>query len=143
MRSTLLLGLATACSAFVATPMAAQRARAVQAAPLSPQMLVEPSSVDAASQLMAMQIPITAYTPAKQAFIMMFSNVVIICGMSIEGKGLARGTSHDEMVESFGITWLLAGTALVRRLTLVIPYVGHSMPPQPALHDGRPGTKYP
>ena len=54
---------------------------------------------------------------------MMFSNVVVICGMSIEGKGLARGTSHDEMVESFGITWLLAGTALVRRRTLVIPTV--------------------
>jgi len=31
--------------------------------------------------------------------------------MSIQGKGLTRGTSHDEMVESFGLTWLLSGTA--------------------------------
>ena len=32
--------------------------------------------------------------------------------MRIQGKSLVSGTSHDEMVESFGITWLLAGTAL-------------------------------
>ena len=43
---------------------------------------------------------------------MAFSNIVIIYGMTIQGKGLRKGTSHDEMVESFGITWLLAGTAL-------------------------------
>ena len=41
---------------------------------------------------------------------MMFCNILIICTMSIQGKGLTRGTSHDEMVETFGITWLLAGT---------------------------------
>ena len=42
----------------------------------------------------------------------MFSNILIICTMSIQGKSLASGTSHDEMVESFGLTWLLAGTSL-------------------------------
>ncbi len=42
----------------------------------------------------------------------MFSNVLVICTMSIQGKSLAGGTSHDEMVESFGLTWLLSGTAL-------------------------------
>eukprot|EP00967_Tisochrysis_lutea_P011973 scaffold13468_cov35-Tisochrysis_lutea.AAC.1 len=47
-----------------------------------------------------------------QAFIMMFCNVLVISTMTIQGKGLAKGTPHDEMVESFGITWLLAGTAL-------------------------------
>ena len=43
---------------------------------------------------------------------MMFCNILIICTMSIQGKSLARGTPHDEMVESFGITWLLSGTSL-------------------------------
>ena len=52
-----------------------------------------------------------AFTPAK-GILMMFCNVLIICTMSIQGKGLSRGTPHDEMVESFGITWLLAGTSL-------------------------------
>lgn len=42
----------------------------------------------------------------------MFSNILIICTMSIQGKSLAGGTPHDEMVESFGLTWLLAGTSL-------------------------------
>lgn len=32
--------------------------------------------------------------------------------MTIQGKGLAAGTPHDEMVEEFGLTWLLSGTAL-------------------------------
>ena len=52
-----------------------------------------------------------ALTPAK-AFLMIFCNVLIICTMSIQGKSLARGTPHDEMVESFGITWLLSGASL-------------------------------
>lgn len=43
---------------------------------------------------------------------MIFCNVLIICTMSIQGKSLARGTPHDEMVESFGITWLLSGASL-------------------------------
>ena len=86
---------------------------------------------------------------------MIFSNLLVICTMSIQGKGLTRGTSHDEMVrahalaphrtptrtrtlapsldprpqprpspsastlalaivqvETFGLTWLLSGTAL-------------------------------
>ena len=30
----------------------------------------------------------------------------------IAGKGLSVGTPHDEMVKSFGLTWLLAGTSL-------------------------------
>merc|ERR1712227_413901 len=79
--------------------------------PVAPQMVVEPAAVDAASQLLALAIPIPAYTPAK-AFVMMFANILIICTMSIQGKSLVGGTSHDEMVESFGITWLLAGTSL-------------------------------
>ena len=29
---------------------------------------------------------------------MIFSNLLVICTMSIQGKGLTRGTSHDEMV---------------------------------------------
>ena len=33
-------------------------------------------------------------------------------GVAPKGKGLAKGTPHDEMVESFGLTWLLAGTSL-------------------------------
>ena len=51
---------------------------------------------------------------------MMLSNLIIIWGMTIQGKGLAAGVSkgmsvqeaHDDMVESFGLTWLLSGTAL-------------------------------
>jgi len=43
---------------------------------------------------------------------MVVSNVLVISTMTIQGKGLVKGTPHDEMVESFGITWLLAGTAL-------------------------------
>jgi len=43
---------------------------------------------------------------------MAVSNVFVISTMTIQGKGLRKGTSHDEMVESFGISWLLAGTAL-------------------------------
>jgi len=74
-------------------------------------MALEPSAIDAASSLMALALPIPAFTPAK-AFIMMFSNILIICTMSIQGKSLAGGTPHDEMVESFGLTWLLAGTSL-------------------------------
>lgn len=58
-----------------------------------------------------LQIPIPALTSAK-AFLMIFCNVLIICTMSIQGKSLARGTPHDEMVESFGITWLLSGASL-------------------------------
>merc|ERR1712182_151545 len=83
--------------------------------------VVEPHAVDVATQLVAafipapanmgMGIPIPEYSPAK-AFIMMFCNILIICTMSIQGKSLAKGTPHDEMVESFGITWLLAGTSL-------------------------------
>ena len=46
------------------------------------------------------------------AGLMMFCNVLMIYGMTIQGKGLRVGTSHDEMVESFGLTWLLAGTSL-------------------------------
>ena len=43
---------------------------------------------------------------------MMAANVFVICTMSIQGKSLISGTSHDEMVESFGITWLLSGASL-------------------------------
>lgn len=51
---------------------------------------------------------------------MMFSNILIISTMTIQGKGLSKGISegmspqaaHDDMVASFGLTWLLSGTAL-------------------------------
>ena len=49
---------------------------------------------------------------ARPLAAVMFSNVLIICTMSIQGKSLAGGTSHDEMVESFGLTWLISGTSL-------------------------------
>ena len=50
---------------------------------------------------------------------MMFFNLVTIFGMTIQGKGLAKGINsgmspkeaHDDMVASFGLTWLLSGTA--------------------------------
>ena len=45
---------------------------------------------------------------------MMVSNVLTIYGVSINGKSLASGTKHDEMVAEFGATWLLASASLVR-----------------------------
>ena len=98
-------------SAFVASPLVAGRG-AVALRSAAPLALVEHvPTVDAASQLLALGLPIPAFTPAK-SILMMFCNILIICTMSIQGKSLARGTPHDEMVESFGITWLLAGTSL-------------------------------
>ena len=114
MRALLVLSAVASASAFVATPMRPAAMRPAAAANLAsaPTMLVDPTSaVDATSALVALQLPIPAYSPAK-AFIMMLSNILIICTMSIQGKSLAGGTSHDEMVESFGLTWLLAGTSL-------------------------------
>jgi len=106
------LGLCTACSAFVAGGRAVQPARRVAAAAAAPQML-DVASVDSTSQLLAasLSVPIPAYSPAK-AFVMIAANIFVICTMSIQGKSLISGTSHDEMVESFGITWLLSGTSL-------------------------------
>lgn len=113
MRSLMLLALIGAASAFVATPLAPSRgAIALRPAAAAPSMLIEPqTAVDSATQLMALVLPIPAFSPAK-GLLMMFCNILIICTMSIQGKGLSRGTPHDEMVESFGITWLLAGTSL-------------------------------
>jgi hypothetical protein len=85
-------------------------------------MVIDPShAVDAASTLMAadMQIPISAFSPAK-AFVMMSSNLAIISGMTIQGKGLVKGIqagmspkeAHDDMVNTFGLTWLLSGASL-------------------------------
>ena len=50
---------------------------------------------------------------------MMFFNIITIFGMTIQGKGLSKGISegmtpqqaHDDMVQSFGLTWVLSGTA--------------------------------
>jgi len=47
------------------------------------------------------------------------ANLMVIWGMTIQGKGLGKGVSegmslkaaHDDMVETFGLTWLLSGTA--------------------------------
>merc|ERR1719197_730183 len=113
MRTIAVLALFLAVAeAFVATPLRPAALRApVAPATAAPVMALEPSTIDAASSLLALGIPIPAFTPAK-AFIMMFSNILIICTMSIQGKSLAGGTPHDEMVESFGLTWLLAGTSL-------------------------------
>ena len=86
----------------------------VSRAAAAPAMVAEHAdALSSASTLLALggPLPIPAFTPAK-AFIMMFSNILIICTMSIQGKSLAGGTSHDEMVETFGLTWLLSGTAL-------------------------------
>ena len=111
LRALLLAVAAASASAFsVVTPVTAA-VRPVVAAKAAPLMVLEPTSLDAASQLLAMSIPIPAYTPAK-AFVMIAANVLVISTMRIQGKSLISGTSHDEMVESFGITWLLAGTAL-------------------------------
>lgn len=110
--SLLVLSTLATASAFVATPMRAPAMRPAAASlASSPTMVVDPTAVDLPSTLMAMQIPIPAYSPAK-AGLMMFCNILMIYGMTIQGKGLRVGTSHDEMVESFGLTWLLAGTSL-------------------------------
>jgi hypothetical protein len=89
-------------------------------------MVIDPShavdAVDAASTLLAndaLSIPIPAFSPAK-AFVMATSNLAIISGMTIQGKGLQKGIAsgmspkeaHDDMVNSFGLTWLLSGTSL-------------------------------
>ena len=115
MRSLLVLALIGSASAFQAAPLRPTRGVAAPraAAAAAPVMVVEPSAVDSASQLLAagLVLPIPAFNPAK-GLLMMFCNILIICTMSIQGKSLARGTPHDEMVESFGITWLLAGTSL-------------------------------
>jgi len=112
LRCLALLAFASTATAFVATPMLSQRTHAVRSAPLAaPQMVVEPAGIDAATQMLALVLPIPALTPQK-GLLMMFCNILIISTMSIQGKSLANGTPHDEMVESFGITWLLAGTSL-------------------------------
>merc|ERR1712137_610960 len=112
----LLLIALVACTEALVLSTGASRTPARLARQPAVNMVVEPSSLDsssldAASQLLALSIPIPEYSPGK-AFLMMASNIFVICTMSIQGKSLARGTSHDEMVESFGITWLLAGTSL-------------------------------
>jgi hypothetical protein len=65
-----------------------------------------------------MGIPIAAFTPGK-AFVMASANLATICGMTVQGKGLIKNMqagmspkeAHDDMVNSFGLTWLLSGTA--------------------------------
>merc|ERR1712087_344177 len=91
-----LAGLASA-SAFMVNSLATPAARRLSVASAPPQMALDVSGVDAATQLLALQIPIPAYTPAK-AFVMIASNIFVICTMSIQGKSLISGTSHDEMV---------------------------------------------
>ena len=112
LRSLVFALCVASASAFVASPLAAGRGATPALRSAAPVALVEHApTVDAASQLLALGLPIPAFTPAK-SILMMFCNVLIICTMSIQGKGLSRGTPHDEMVETFGITWLLAGTSL-------------------------------
>merc|ERR1719217_1497387 len=105
LRSLVVALCVASASAFVASPLAAGRGATPALRSAAPVALVEHApTVDAASQLLALGLPIPAFTPAK--------GILMICTMSIQGKGLSRGTPHDEMVESFGITWLLAGTSL-------------------------------
>jgi len=61
----LLFALLPTCSAFMVTPVVPQRMPVVRTAPATVQMAIEPSAVDAASQMLAMQIPIPAYTFSK------------------------------------------------------------------------------
>jgi len=111
-RFLVLAMMACTVSAFTATPsLLASRSAVARPAPVAPQMVVDPSGLDASSLQLALALPIPAFTPAK-SILMMFCNLLIICTMSIQGKSLINGTPHDEMVESFGITWLLAGTSL-------------------------------
>eukprot|EP00966_Prymnesium_polylepis_P257235 5942309-Prymnesium_polylepis.1 len=66
MRSVLALCFVANAAAFVATPMLPQRTQVARAAPIAaPQMMVEPSAVDAATTLTALVLPIPAYSPAK------------------------------------------------------------------------------
>ena len=76
--SFLVLALVGSASAFVATPLRATRG-AVAVRPAAPNMLVEHvDTLDSVSQLMAMQIPIPAYSLPK-GLLMMFCNILIIC----------------------------------------------------------------
>lgn len=64
-----LAALAAVAEAFVATPMRPAALRAsVAPAVAAPSMVLEPTSVDAATTLLAIGLPIPAFTPAK-AFI--------------------------------------------------------------------------
>ncbi|KOO30006.1 hypothetical protein Ctob_009433 [Chrysochromulina tobinii] len=121
LRHAVLAAVIAVCSGFnVAIRPAASHALASRA--VAPTMLVEHlPAIDAASQLVAAQglvLPIPAFSPAK-AFVMMFFNIITIFGMTIQGKGLSKGISegmtpqqaHDDMVQSFGLTWVLSGTA--------------------------------
>lgn len=97
----------------------------------APTMIVDPAhAMDAASALIAarpetwgpelgdLAYPIGA-SPGK-AFVMAFSNLMVICGMRVQGHGLLSNMqagmspkeAHDDMVNSLGLTWLLSGTAL-------------------------------
>ena len=70
-RILLAFALLAAAEAFVATPMrpVAPRVPAMRAV-AAPSMALEPSTIDSASSLLALGIPIPAFTPAK-AFISM------------------------------------------------------------------------
>ena len=63
--SLLLVVAAASASAFSVVAPVTPAMRPVVAATAAPLMVVEPSSLDAASQLLALSIPIPAYTPAK------------------------------------------------------------------------------
>merc|ERR1719326_1556432 len=102
------------CASGVSAFQVAARAPAmpsVRTAP-APAMLADASTVEVASSLVAAAgVAGPLYTPAK-AGVMAFCNLLTIIYTEIDGKSIASGTKHDEMVESFGITWLLAGASL-------------------------------
>ena len=112
LRTLLLVTTLSAANALnVAT--AAKRPALAQRASAAPSMLITPNELPATSDLLAAATFGGSFNGAiARGAIMAVCNAVTIATMSIQGKSLARGTSHDEMVESFGITWLLAGASL-------------------------------
>mmetsp|Transcript_40840 Transcript_40840/g.89666 ORF Transcript_40840/g.89666 Transcript_40840/m.89666 type:complete len:115 (+) Transcript_40840:68-412(+) len=108
-RLFLLVAMFAACSAMV---LSGPRAAAPVVQRASSVKMVDPSAVDAASQLLAIADP--GFTPAKTA-VMAASNLLVMGTTKIQGKSLIGGTKHDEMVDTFGMTWLLATASLVRK----------------------------
>mmetsp|Transcript_37888 Transcript_37888/g.88658 ORF Transcript_37888/g.88658 Transcript_37888/m.88658 type:complete len:130 (-) Transcript_37888:391-780(-) len=111
MRSCLLL-LVALCAAVSAFQVAARAPVPAVRSVSSPVMLADASVADAASTLVAAAAVAGPLYSAPKAGVMMICNLLTIVYTEIQGKSIASGTSHDEMVESFGITWLLAGASL-------------------------------
>mmetsp|Transcript_40480 Transcript_40480/g.86370 ORF Transcript_40480/g.86370 Transcript_40480/m.86370 type:complete len:129 (-) Transcript_40480:257-643(-) len=110
MRAFLAFCLLASVSAFqLAAP---SHASTVRRTSVSPVMVADTSIVDATSSLVAAAAVAGPLFSAPKAGVMMVANILTIFYTEIDGKSLSSGTKHDEMVESFGITWLLAGASL-------------------------------